>query len=400
VRAIRSLIPVVPSVLAFVGVAAFYAAFISFRIDEHGLMWFVHLGREFVTASTRSTVITRSLGWHDRVGYDGQYYFFLAADPIHARYYMPDRAGIIYSRILYPAVSRALGLGSVRVIPYAMLTVNLLAVGAGTLAVAVWLRVRGASSWAAALFAIFPGMIFSVFRDLTEPLAFALAALAVLAFEVDKPRRLVVSAALFALAALTRETVLPFALAAAAGLVVADSRHAHRCWSARTWRRGLFFASAACVPLLAWRILVSAYVHEPTQEAAGSGWLIPFHGFLSYRFDAQHRLILLTIITPALAAGIGALVLLRRRGARVQAGLLLVNILLFVVFLPASVAVNYPAVSRSAVGVVLATIYCTPAWRTCKRWRAPVFGGAFAWSIGWFLLVAEHYEISGIRVIT
>lgn len=386
--------------LAFVCVAVFYGVLVSSRIEQHGVRWFVHLGRQFLTASTRSDVITPALGAQSPVGYDGQYYFALAADPVNARYYMPGSAGYVYSRVFYPATARAVSLGSTDAIPYAMLAINLIAIGAGTLAVGLWLRAHGAPPWPAALFGLYPGMIFTAFRDLTEPLAFALAALAVLAFDGRRTRRLVVSGALFALAALTRETVVPFALAGAAALAVAD-RRTHGGWrSPGAWRRALLFVAATCGPLLVWRQLVAAYLHQPTQEKGGGGWAIPFHGIVSYwPFDDQHRLIVLTVILPALAAAAGALLVLRR--APVAAALLLANVLLYVVFLPKGVDVDYGAAGRAAIGVVLAALYCLPAWRVRGLWRTSALtAGALAFSIAWYLAVASHYGLDGLTLIT
>jgi hypothetical protein len=387
--------------LACLCVVVFYAVLVSARIEQHGVLWFVHFGDRFLSTSTRSDVITPSLGAQSPIGYDGQFYYALAADPVNARYYMPGRAGYVYSRVFYPATARAVSLGSADAIPYAMLAINLVAVGAGTLAVALWLRARGAPAWPAALFGLYPGMIFSALRDLTEPLAFALAAFAVLAYDERRTGRLVASASLFALAALTRETVVPFALAGAAALALADGA-GRRTWrSARVWQRSLLFVAGACGPLLVWRQLVAAYVHEPTQETgSGVGWAIPFHGIVSYwPFDLQHRLIVLTVILPTLAVAVGAILLLRR--APVAAALLLVNVLFYVVFLPASVDVDYGAAGRAAIGVMLAALYCLPAWRMRGFVRAAALGvGAFAWSIGWYLIVASHYGLDGFNLIT
>jgi hypothetical protein len=373
-------------------VAAFYAAFVSIRLEQHDALWFVHIGSQFLSAAQTSHVIRPSLGAQNTLGYDGQYYFALAADPSHAHDYMGGQSGIVYSRIVYPVVARAASGGSVTALPYALLVVNLLAVLAGTAAVALWLVKRGFSPWPALLYGLYPGLVVTVFRDLTEPLAFALAALAVLAFDRARPRRLVLSAVIFALAALTRETVVPFALAGAATLVLDDRR----------WRRAAAFAAATCGPLLVWRLVVKLWLGEPTQEVGHErGWVLPLHGIWSWwPFDRSHWLIALTVTLPALAAAGGALVLLRRRSAVVLAGLLLVNVLLYVVWLPRAVYIDYSAASRAAVGVVLAALYCLPAWWTDLRARVTIAAGAFALSIGWYLIAAALFGLGGINEIT
>jgi hypothetical protein len=352
----------------------------------------VHIGSHFLSAAHTSHVIRPSLGAQNTLGYDGQYYFALAADPSHAHDYMGGQSGIVYSRIVYPVVARAASGGSVTALPYALLVVNLLAVLAGTAAVALWLVKRGFSPWPALLYGLYPGLVVTVFRDLTEPLAFALAALAVLAFDRARSRRLVLSAVLFALAALTRETVVPFALAGAATLVLDDRR----------WRRAAAFAAATCGPLLVWRLVVKLWLGEPTQEVGHErGWVLPLHGIWSWwPFDRSHWLIALTVTLPALAAAGGALVLLRRRSAVVLAGLLLVNVLLYVVWLPRAVYIDYSAASRAAVGVVLAALYCLPAWWTDLRARVTIAAGAFALSIGWYLIAAALFGLGGINEIT
>ena len=397
-------------VLAVLTVVAFYAATVTVRIEQHSALWFVHIGHEFLTTSDSSSVIRPSLGWQSPVGYDGQYYFAVAADPRHAHEYMPSTGGYVYSRIGYPMVARALSLGSIRALPYVMLIVNVIAAVAGTLAVALWLRRRRAPVWPAVLFGLYPGLVFSVLRDLTEPLAFALVALAVLVYDERSGRRLLASAILFGAAALTRETVVPFTIAAAAALAVSDARRAGTWRSPVSWRRALSFAACGLAPLLLWRLFVIEYLHEPTQETGGSGWAVPFHGILSYwHWDSQHRLIVLTVVLPAVAAAAGALDLARRRVAPVAAALLLVNALLYVVFLPVSVYVDYGAAGRAAVGVVLAALYCVPAWWDSSTSGGPAarvvrrsvfYGAGFSWSLAWYLLVAWHYALPGLDLIT
>jgi hypothetical protein len=310
---------------------------------------------------------------------------------------MGGRAGIVYSRVFYSAVARATSAGSLTALPYALLIVNLIAVLVGTAAVALWFLKRGFSPWPAALYGLYPGLIVTVFRDLTEPLAYGLAALAVLVFDRARTQRLGVSALLFALAVLTRETIVPFALAGAAALALADRAHPRR------WKRAALFAAATCGPLLLWRIVVMVWIGQTTQELGHErGWVLPLHGIWSWwPFDRDHWLMVLTVTLPALAAGAGAVVLLRRRSWVVPAGLLLANVLLYVVWLPRAVYVDHAAAARAAVGIVLAALYCLPAWwRSTTRGRLLVSAGALALSLGWYLAVASLLGQPGLDSIT
>jgi hypothetical protein len=250
---------------------------------------------------------------------------------------------------------------------------------------------------------LYPGLVFTVFRDLTEPLAFALAALGMLFVDPHNRRRLLVAGGFFALSLFTRETTMPFALAGAATLLVADRRAADRWRSWEVWRRPLVFAVATCGPLLVWRAILHFVLREPTQEVGHNrGWVLPLHGIWSFwPFDGEHWLIALTVTAPALVAAAGALVLLRRRSDPVAPGLLLVNVLLYVVFLPRDVYVDHPAASRAAIGVLLASFYCLPAWLERTALRRVLAGvAAFGWSIPWYLVVAALLGLRGIYSIT
>jgi len=113
-----------------------------------------------------------------------------------------------------------------------------------------------------------------------------------------------------------------------------------------------------------------------------------------------HWLIVLTVTLPALAAAGGALVPLRRRWCVVPAGLLLVNVLLYVVWLPRAVDVDEAAASRATVGVILAALYCLPAWWRWSRGRLLVAAGAAAGSLAWFLLAAALLGVAGFHDLT
>jgi len=370
-------------------VAAFYSVIVPLRLAQHDAWWFVHIGKQFVVAGHSSSVISR-LRWDGPIGYDGQYYFGLAADPAHARDYMGIESGIVYSRVGYPALIRLTSARQVSAMPYAMLVINLISVIAGTLAVGWWLIRRGLPPWPAAVYGLCPGLIFCVFRDLTEPLAYALVAIAVLLFD----RRLWLSAGVFAFAALTRETTVPFALGAAACLLLGDRRD---------WRRAAGYAVASCAPLLVWRLVAGAYTDRSTQEVDRTGrWYAPFHGFFpGWPFDSQHRVIFLTVTGPAMLAALGAIVQLVYRRSQVTALVLLANVLLYVVFLPRGVYIDIAAASRAAIGVILAALYCLPAW--WRRGLVPrllVSADLIGWSLLWFLFVTWKYTLPSLALIT
>ena len=370
-----------------------YAVIVPLRIDQHGTLWFAHVGGEFLHSAHTSKAIDSVHETESPFGYDGQFYFFIAADPAHARDYMQvgteDQAGIRYARIVYPAAARAVSAGSVSALPVAMLVLNLLAVGVGTAAVAAWLVRRGRSAWPAALYGLWPGLVYAVVRDLSEPLAYCFAALALLVYDLRSNRRLGAAAGLLALSLLTRETTIAFVL----GLTVAVAAHD------RTWRRPAAFFAACVAPMILWRIAVTAWLHVTTLEHTHTGWkiVLPFYGMYSrYPFDPQHRLIFWTIDVPLLVVGLGALCLFARRRAPTAALLAVLNVALFVVFLPKNVTIDWGADARNATPALLAALYLIPAVRS----RIALATAAFFLSPVWYLIVAALLGVAGLHLMT
>jgi hypothetical protein len=355
------------------------------------VLWFVHIGDTFLHDANSSAAIDSVHTSQSQSGYDGQFYFFIGADPARAHDYMHDsvdgnQSGIRYARILYPLIARVVSAGRVGALPYAMLAINLLAIGAGTLAVALWLRRRGRSPWFAALYGLWPGMVFSVFRDLSEPLAYGLAALAMLVFDPRKPRRVWGACALIALALLCRETVLAFAVAGAVALWLQDRRPG----------RAAAFVVGSVGPMAVWRLIVTHWLHVTTFESTGGGHvLVPFYAMsFWWPWNNQHWLILLTIDLPLLLAAAGGIVLLHRRRSLPEAVLLLLNAALLIVFVPSIVEVDYGAAGRNAVPVLLGALYCLPAWPN----RVALAGLALMLSPLWFVLAARLLGIPPLDV--
>ena len=141
-------------------------------------------------------------------GYDGQFYYRLAVDPFHLdgltngiRIDSPVRL----QRIGYPFLSWLLSGGQSSVVPFALVLVNVLAVGAlAGLGAALACSYGRAPAWGL-LFGVFSGFVVTLARDLTELLAAALVVGALLALRRERP---VTAGIVLAGAVLTRETAL------------------------------------------------------------------------------------------------------------------------------------------------------------------------------------------------
>jgi hypothetical protein len=363
-------------------VALVYAALIVPRLGA--VNNFAHIGHQFLTQSKTSSVIKPSLGSQSKIGFDGQFYYFIALDPEHARDYV-DGPSYRYSRIGYPMLARALSGGNSEAIPYLMIFINVAAIVAGTLAVAIWLKRRGTSPWFALLYGFFPGLIFSVFRDLTEPLGFALAAWGMVVFDRRSWRRLLASAGLFAYALLTRETVALFPAILFLSLVVDGLAISN--WTSRTREnvlRAAAFGALAFGPMLAWRYSLNFWMTGASGVSGDSSDgarkdFIPLHGIIEqWPLSKPEFLVLLAVVVPGVVTALIALrVLLSKRNAEVW--LLALSVAVFVIFVPSSMDVDYGGAGRAAIGVVLAALIALPH---CEE----VFGKDSR-AIGWSLVL-------------
>src|SRR6476469_4107940 len=71
-------------------------------------------------------------------GYDGQFYYYIATDPLNAAQHM-DNPAFRLQRVFYPLVIMAVSLGQAALVPYAMILINYLSVLGGTLLVGLML---------------------------------------------------------------------------------------------------------------------------------------------------------------------------------------------------------------------------------------------------------------------
>src|SRR5260221_5935415 len=177
-------------------------------------------------------------------GYDGQYTYYIAADPLHASEHL-DVPAYPHSRILHPLLAGLLALGQAPLIPWTMLAINLIALAAGTAALEQLVRAENTSRWYALVYGLFGGVFIAVRVNTSEPLAYGLVLLAILA---ERRGRVFWHVILFALAALAKETTLFFVV----GYLIYYTLE-------RRWRDAMRLVLIVGLPFAAWQLVLRAW---------------------------------------------------------------------------------------------------------------------------------------------
>jgi len=154
-------------------------------------------------------------------GYDGQFYYRLALDPLTGQqegYGLSlDRPAFRAQRILYPTLARMLALGRVSWIPWSLIVLNYLAICVLAYAAGRFTQLFGLSAFFGVAIAFMPGVLMGLARDLTDPLASSLMMAALLLLQ---SRRIPLAASALALLVLTRESTLLLAVIVFLGAAV------------------------------------------------------------------------------------------------------------------------------------------------------------------------------------
>jgi hypothetical protein len=346
-------------VAAVVAVACTCVAVRQYHVA--GIASFINVGRIYYEKGHTSPTIDRHAqpsrvpGYAGANGYDGEFYYFIALDPVHAHDYLLN-PGFTYSRIAYPMAARSLALGSADAIPYTLLIINILAISIATFLLSRWLGAHGVHPAFALAYGLFPGLVFAGTSDLTEPLAFTLAAAGSLTFLSPRRGARWLAAVLFAAALLTRETTALFPLVFALYICVRDRRAAESSFGRRL-SEAVVFSALAFGPLFAYRTWLSHWLHGRTVESAFSSHL-PFAGLLPHwsANPGMVTVVVLTIAVPGLIWAGYAVRLIVRDATDVFAWLILLNALAFVVLLPEGPYIDYRGAGRASIGVVLASV--------------------------------------------
>jgi hypothetical protein len=326
-------------------------------------------------------------------GYDGQFFYFIAVDPAHARYYM-DSPSYRYTKILYPVVARILALGQAGLVPYTLILTNWLAIAGAAGLLAAWLRRKGISPWFAVVYAMCPGTWVSFERDLTEPLSYALVVLAVYLYDFGGRYRYVSSALAFALAILARDKAVIFAGIYGLGMLLHGLDVRRPVEMVRVGIRNAIeagiFGALALGPYLLWRLFVRHWLHVAgSVSGVNTGsQASPLSGVLTNALSTTTRVMYLFVLfIPAMICIVMGIWALVRRVWAAPVVTLLVLIELSVVSLNADFFVDVYGALRVEAGVILAATFCLPYFGRLTRGNSLWF---YASSGGWLLLTMGY----------
>ncbi len=140
-------------------------------------------------------------------GYDGQFYYYLARDPmlISGDIAFMDAPAYRYQRILLPSLAWLLAFGQAGAIGWSLVAVNALSLTLGCVVAARLFDHWRLPRWWLLAYALNPGFVLGVAQDLAEPLALALVTAGVWAWLTERHPAAI---AALTLAVLARETTL------------------------------------------------------------------------------------------------------------------------------------------------------------------------------------------------
>ena len=283
-------------------------------------------------------------------GYDGQFAYYIARDPIGGHRYC-DVAAYRYQRILYPLLAWGLALGRPDGVGWTLILLNVVALAGGTYFTERLLSALGVSRWYALAFGLYGGLLAGLRLDLTEPLAYGLVQAGLWAWHRKRSQT---AALLLALSALAKET----ALIASVGLLL--HLLVRRRWGEAT-RTGL----VVIIPFVAWQAVLWAWLGSPGVGSGGAmatsfEWL-PFAGLLRVSAVSLPAFWLLLavegplFVLPTVWALVVSLRSLLRGSRGVWTVLLLVQAIVLL-FLPFSTWREPLAMARMTVGLVAAVL--------------------------------------------
>jgi len=302
---------------------------------------FVHIGTVWANHDPSGT-------W----GYDGQFYYQMATDPLHAYLYM-DNPAFREQHVFYPVVVGILSLGQKALVPYMLLFVNIVALVVSVEVVARLLVKYGFSPWFSLAIGLYFGQTAGLLFDTAEPFTYGLVCVGI--WLVMEKERFGPAALLMGLASLSREIAVIFPIG-----------YACVYFLAKKWRVCAQFILLGILPLLAWLLCLRLIYGQSGVTFTQPFEHVPFAGIFDHA-DAPKKfpLLLLLMFLPTLAGWVLVIVeffrnILRQEGPFLQrfspVYLVLVANLVMITFLNHHSFDELISCGRIATGLVLSVL--------------------------------------------
>ncbi|MFC1975647.1 AZOBR_p60025 family cell surface glycopolymer formation protein [Chloroflexota bacterium] len=326
-----------PTLVVFIVATAF--ALLVLATNQGDPMAFVRLGTRFSQGDPNGTT-----------GYDGQFVYQIALNPVGAGPYI-DIPAYRYQRILYPLTARLVSLGQPEIIPWVLIGLNIIALAGGTHVMDLILARKRLSRWYAVTVGLFAGQLVSLRFAVNEPFSLTFALLAIYAFETERPRP---GAILLALSVLSKETALAFA----GGYLL-------YFFIKKQWRLLIETGLISLAPFLLLQAILWFAFGEIALRSGGEGAtafsFIPFGSLVAFglndpeTFTAVLLMLGPLILLPTLALMVSLSRYFWRKELAPVAIILALHVIM-IATLPYSTYVDLPGILRLSSGLVVATI--------------------------------------------
>jgi len=314
------------------------------------------------------------------MGYDGQFFYYIAKHLFDTPLYMIDIPSYRFQRILYPLLINIFSLRLLDMMPWAMIFINIGSVIIGTEALDRLLRLKGLNPWYSLGYGLFIGQLWSVRRDLTEPLACMFVLLAIYSYARKSP---LLSTTFFSLSLFAKETTILFVVGYIASYLMR-----------RKFKSTLSFAIPTLVPFVFYQLFLKSLfgqfgfigsgMHRPT--------MIPFYGIYQNIIKTSHPILLpqllnmtFLIIVPSLISWIIAIVKLLKREFTPEVFYLLLNAF-YMTFLPTGSYVGVIAYGRLTMQLVTSFIVFSTMTKNQRLLNL---------SLIWILPLTTYYTYGG-----
>lgn len=344
---------------------------------------FILIGKNFVNRSNKSEIINSKAKYaHYPDGYDGQFYYYIALDPVNAYHYIDD-ASYRYARIIYPMFARVFSFGNPDNIPYLLLIINVSSIIISTYFLALWFKRNNLSPYFSLIYGLYPGIHLATQRDLTEPLAYTFVIIAIFLYYSEARYKLILSSVFFASALLTREITVLFPLIYGVDFFLKFQKNSISL--KKNFKDGIIFCLISFTPFIFYKLSLIFWLGTSSRHFFE---LIPFYGILKFfPFGLSQLQQIQTVIIPALITGSLGSYFIRKGHFNSEIIILLLNISFLVIFLADGSFLEAVASGRISIGIVLAALLCLPIFIKLNKQSLIIFMFAVTfWFQAWIFL--------------